>query len=121
MRRSSPWLVSARAPLQLPLPSSSSSLLLLRREQASGKEDGEAKPAKKAKKEEDKEGFFKADASKNPNVYVQGLPTDDFDDEAFVTFMSRCGIVMQGQDGACVCSSARIGGWADSGKERGEG
>jgi len=66
---------------------------------ASGKEDGEAKPAKKAKKEEDKEGFFKADASKNPNVYVQGLPTDDFDDEAFVTFMSRCGIVMQGQDG----------------------
>ena len=51
--------------------------------QADGKEEITEKKAKKAKKdpkdaegEEKEKGFFKADPTKNPNVYVQGLPTD---------------------------------------------
>eukprot|EP00041_Stephanoeca_diplocostata_P040067 m.1638569 g.1638569 ORF g.1638569 m.1638569 type:complete len:403 (+) comp28776_c0_seq1:134-1342(+) len=66
--------------------------------------DETAEPEKKKskkKKDGDKqeEGFFKMDDKKNTFVYVQGLPTEDFDLEKFSAFMSKCGIIALDTEG----------------------
>ena len=38
--------------------------------------------------------WFDMDDSKNTNVYVSGLPTENFTEKDFVELMSKCGIIM---------------------------
>ena len=43
-------------------------------------------------------GWFEIDKERNHNVYVSGLPLDVTKDE-FVELMSKCGIIMENEDG----------------------
>ena len=43
-------------------------------------------------------GWFEVDEDHNTNVYVSGLPLDISQDE-FHTLMSKCGIIMNDDDG----------------------
>ena len=43
-------------------------------------------------------GWFEIDKEHNHNVYVSGLPLDVTKEE-FVELMSKCGIIMENEDG----------------------
>ena len=43
-------------------------------------------------------GWFEVDKEHNHNVYVSGLP-HDVTKEEFVEMMSKCGIIMENEDG----------------------
>lgn len=46
--------------------------------------------------------WFDMDEEKNRNVYVSGLPLD-ITMEEFVEMMTKCGIVMEDEDGRSLC------------------
>ena len=50
-------------------------------------------------------GWFEIDKEHNHNVYVSGLPLDVTKEE-FVELMSKCGIIMENEDGTKPCPQA---------------
>lgn len=55
---------------------------------------GKGKGAKGPPPEKSEPQWFELDDSQNTKVYVSGLPTD-IDEEKFVAFMGKCGLVMK--------------------------
>jgi len=55
-------------------------------------------PEKKAKKD-DADGFFKQDEKTNCFMYIQGLPTEDFDEKMLWEYMKKAGIVAEDDGG----------------------
>ena len=77
-----------------------------------------AKKPKKMEKREDEGGFFQMEKKENSFVYIQGLPTEDFDEEKLVAFMSKCGVVAQDDKGVPKVKLYRS---SDTGDLKGDG
>ncbi|XP_072019496.1 17S U2 SnRNP complex component HTATSF1-like [Amphiura filiformis] len=58
----------------------------------------DAEHAKGGKRKKEEPTWFDMEESKNTNVYVCGLPTENFTEKDFVELMSKCGIISMDEE-----------------------